>query len=152
MALSQFGYRDLCAAVGRSVLLWAHAEQTLDMCVTIVFKHCGGDAITSDLPRSLSTKTDYMRKAFKRLPQLEKLAKEGIDTMQRLDALALRRHDMVHGALASEMPSNGVWHFAKFDYGKDIHAVRDVFFTTDDFRDVERKTLGSGRGFIDSCE
>lgn len=141
-------YSDLCKAIGHIVLNWAAAEQSLDMCVTIVFKYCGGNKLRDDLPRSFNLKARFMREALRKLDLLKPLAAFGLPIIDQMDALSKTRHEMVHGALTTGELINNVWHFLKFDYGTDIHTCRDVSFSIDDFQDFGKKMQGLGEGLI----
>lgn len=148
MAQVKSGYSDLCKAIGHIVINWSAAEQTLDMCVTIIFRYCGGNKLRKDLPRSLNVKTKFMRDAFRKLIVLKQLTTSGLAIMDQVEALAKIRHEMVHGALAVPEAINGVWRFLKFDYGEDIHTARDVSFSIDDFRGVGKKMMVLGEGLL----
>jgi hypothetical protein len=141
MVMQRYTYRAMCADLGHVLLNWSDAEQSLDMCVTIVFKYCGGKKLRNDLPRSLSVKVEFMRRGFRTLDTLAPLATLGLGIMDRMSAVAAKRHDMVHSALAGVESVDGKWCFMKFDYGSDIHTVRSVSFSAQEFRDAGKETM-----------
>lgn len=134
MARSTSTYESLCAYIGHIVLNWASAEQSLDICVTMVFHHFGGRALRKDLPRSLNRKTEFLGKAFRTIDVLKPISKSGIEIVDRMNSLSKKRHDMVHGALSVTHQIRGAWHFLKIDYGTDIHEARDVSYSSLDFQ------------------
>jgi len=136
-------YRAMCADLGHILLNWSGAEQSLDMCVTIVFQRLPeSHKWEGELPRALNRKTAFLRKAFRNIAALNEFSALGIATIDQMDTLAKDRNDMIHSALASAESINGQWHFLKFDYGSEIHTARPVAFSQADFHEAGKEMMG----------
>lgn len=85
-------------AFGASTIHWSILESLIDVAVAITFHRFGGNQIRDDLPRMFSTKTEYLKKAFRRSDELVSVRDLAITTIQDAEALAKRRHLMTHGS------------------------------------------------------
>jgi hypothetical protein len=65
-------FLDLCQCIGFVVLHWSLIEQQLDNWVNVCFINCGGKQFQQKggVPRSLTSKTDFLKRCFNRLPVL----------------------------------------------------------------------------------
>lgn len=133
--MALYPYRSMCADLGHFLINWSGAEQSLDMCVSIVFRQFQESRNGNGrLPSALSQKTKFMRKALRDIPALRDLAEFGITTMNKLEKMARDRNDMIHAALSTTSAINGQWQFVKFDYGSDIHTVRSLAYSQADYQ------------------
>lgn len=137
-------YHALCSALGFVVVNWAITEQSLDGCVAIIFHDHGGKNIESEIPRSLSKKVEFLKKCFKKLPTLAALQNDALKTLQNVNTMSGRRHDLVHGAITSVTSQNGVFEFAKLDFEKQMHVVRTVHLDLTKFDDLATEILDLG--------
>jgi hypothetical protein len=132
----------MCADLGHVLINWAGAEQSLDMCVTIVFQNLpDSKRFEATLPKALHRKTGFMLKSFQNIGALKDMSDIGIVTMNQLNKLARERNDMIHAALGSTMSINGKWRFLKFDYGSVIHTVRPVEYSQSDFQEAGKEMM-----------
>lgn len=137
-----YSYRAMAADLGHVLINWACAEQSLDMCVTIVFqKFPEAQKWAGSLPRPLNKKTAFMRRALHNIPAFKDFSELGISVMDQVDKLATDRNDMIHGALASIKAVNGQWRFLKFDYGSQIHTARPLAYSQVDLQEAGKEML-----------
>jgi hypothetical protein len=132
----------MCADLGHVLINWSGAEQSLDMCVSIVFRQFQESQKGEDgLPKALNRKTTFMRKALRKIPALNEFSEFGVPVMDQVDKLATDRNDMIHGALSSTSAINGQWRFLKFDYGSTIHTVRSVAYSQADYQEAGKEMM-----------
>jgi len=89
------------AAIGRVTISWAQLEAGLDFCVLIAHLDLGGDALIAEPPRSLSRKLEYLKTAFKRLPDLTEQRDRALRLLPEIKAASKTRHDLIHGFILS---------------------------------------------------
>jgi hypothetical protein len=128
MTDEKIGVSVLYKSIGELVVRWAMLEQSLDMCVAVVFRQCGGRSLSKEIPRSLSVKCAFLKRAFKKLPPLVPKQYEALDILRRVDLLKGYRHDLIHAAISGTEFVGGKFAFTKLDYEADIHVVREVSF------------------------
>lgn len=88
-------------AIGRLTISWAHTEFGLDCMAEIIHHGFGGKDIEPEIPRSLSRKLTYLRKAFRRLPIPEEALNGHISLFDAISAESGMCHDIIHGFLLS---------------------------------------------------
>lgn len=115
----------LAQSVGCFVLIWANAEQWLDMCVAVVYRGLGGDVGCKRMPKNLQPRLDFLEGRFKSLPVLAPLRGRARRVVAGFTKLSSTRHELVHGAIRDAFISGSKYKFYKFDLvdGK-IHETR----------------------------
>jgi hypothetical protein len=88
---------DFFEALGRFTAAWAYVELGADCLGAIIFHGYGGKKIRPNIPYSLDRKIDYLREAFKTLPDLLAFADRAIPIIERFAAMRVDRHDFIHG-------------------------------------------------------
>jgi len=98
---------EFFGAIGRLTISWAHLELGLDGMVHILYHGFGGKAIDPEIPQTLSRKIRFLRAAFKKLP----IGDEGINGylsfLDRVEAAAVTRHDIIHGIVVDQAEGSG---------------------------------------------
>lgn len=127
MAEPQDEFDALCTGIGYLVITWGLAEQCLDKAIETMFYRYGGVSLEKDpqLPRSLKRKLSFCRKCFA-LESLSKFRAEGLEILERFDSLSKQRHDVIHSAITSHTPKDGLFNFRKIDYDNLFHVPRIV--------------------------
>lgn len=123
-------FRTLCAAIGFFDVNWALFEQSFDRSVEVVHQSLGGSTINKSIPRQYKQKSDFMRKAAMGIASLTPLQEELISLLDRADALADLRNDLIHGVVTQIESSDGRYKFIKADYGPLEHIYREFTFDT----------------------
>jgi hypothetical protein len=123
-------FNSLCLTIGFVVVNWALAEQSLDFTVETIYSKCAGNSMEKELPRSFQKKVKFLRKAFRTSVALQTYADDGNRLLDRMEALATRRHDLVHGVVVSIESVNGTFPIDKLDYKSQQHVMRRLDFDT----------------------
>jgi hypothetical protein len=115
--------QNLFAAIGKIAVAWAFVEHGLEQCVAIAYRRCGGNKLSNQVPRALSKKIDFMRKAFRRLAALAKFQPEGLALLGRIQQSSEDRHAVIHGALSGIVEGENAFIFARIDAEPQFHKV-----------------------------
>jgi hypothetical protein len=86
--------------IGRLVVSWGHLEIWLDFSIAVIHNNLEGKTLQDEKPRFLDAKLKYLRKAARDLPALAPHRKELLKLADDIEAAAIMRHDLVHGAVA----------------------------------------------------
>jgi hypothetical protein len=99
----------LFKAVGFVVVQWGQSEQSLDMLVAMIYQQLGGKRFAKRLPKMLATKLDFLHKCFSNIVALAPFKAEAGKLIADFGRLSDRRHDLIHGAVASLSSQNGAF-------------------------------------------
>ena len=135
---------SLFKAVGFVVVQWGQAEQALDLATAILYQNLGGKACSKRLPKMLQPKLEFLSKCLSKIPVLDSLRGEGEALIANFHKLSDKRHDLIHGAIASVSATDGAFMFAKLDIKDDIHVVREVRFDSADFPALTKELINLG--------
>lgn len=113
-------------AVGRIVISWAYVEMAIDQCVTLVYRKCGGKSIESPAPKLLKRKCDFLKRAFKKIPELDAFKDEALALITKVLDIAEQRHE-IHGAFFGIDNKTGAFMFLKYDHGPTDYALRPFY-------------------------
>ncbi|MFH1158813.1 MAG: hypothetical protein V1721_08075 [Pseudomonadota bacterium] len=102
MSDTTFDQLRVLVCVGKLTICWAYIENFLDIIITFIFKSLNGNQIETEIPRSLSRKLDFMKLAAKQIPIFGPLKDEIIALVEKLEAAAVTRHDLIHGVMDVE--------------------------------------------------
>jgi hypothetical protein len=94
--------------IGGVTITWAMLEIGLDKCNHTILHRCGGEAIQADMPRSLSSKISFFKKAHARLALLSPYRVEAAQMAEQVLLLKEKRHDLIHGMARSQL-ENGAY-------------------------------------------
>lgn len=123
----------LFKAVGFVVVQWGQAEQSLDMIVAMLYQNLGGKPLVRRIPVMLKPKLEYAGKCLSQIPTLQNFRHEGEALISKFDELSEKRHDLVHGAIASLSMKESAFRFAKLDVKDGFHVVREFRFDSAEF-------------------
>lgn len=135
---------SLFKAVGFVVVQWGQAEQSLDLATAILYQNLGGKACSKRLPKMLEPKLEFLSKCLSQIPALGPFRSEGEALVTNFRKLSDRRHDLIHGAIASVSATDGAFMFAKLDIQDDIHIVREFQFKAKDFPALTKNLIDLG--------
>lgn len=111
---------SLCGGLGMVVLNWSFVENNLDHWTAIAYADFGGSSIEAELPRQFGRKVKFLRKCFRRIPELSTFQDECTTYIDRAEAISTTRHYLVHGVLKGFDPENyESFTFAKIDVSED---------------------------------
>lgn len=118
-------FDQLAHSVGYFVLLWANAEQWLDMCVAVVYRGLGGDVRVKKMPKNLQPRLVFLEDCFGAVPVLAPLRGRARMVVSGFTKLSLTRHELIHGAIRDAFITGTKYKFYKFELidGK-IHETR----------------------------
>jgi hypothetical protein len=118
-------FDQLAHSVGYFVLLWANAEQWLDMCVAVVYRGLGGDVRVKKMPKNLQPRLVFLEDCFAALPVLAPLRGRARKVVSGFTKLSSTRHELIHGAIRDAFATGTKFKFYKLDLidGK-IHETR----------------------------
>jgi hypothetical protein len=151
----------LFRAVGFIVVQWGQAEQSLDLIVAGIFHEYGGKRLArkNRMPVMLKTKLEFVSKCLSQIPTLSQFTDEGDLLVSKFEHLSQRRHDFVHGAVASLSPIDGAFVFIKFDVAPELHVAREVRLDASEFPALTKELVVLGgnavalaRKIWDHCE
>ena len=108
-------FDQLAHSVGYFVLLWASAEQWLDMCVAVVYRGLGGDARVKKMPKNLQPRLDFLKDCLEALPVLARLKSRARRVVSGFTKLSSTRHELIHGAIRDAFIKGTKYQFYKFD-------------------------------------
>jgi len=134
----------LFKAVGFVVVQWGQAEQSLEIIVAILYQNLGGKRLMKRIPVLLAPKLKFLRECLAKLPHLREFKAEGDALIQKFEELSQRRHDIIHGAVASLAMDGGGFHFAKLDVMNDFHVLREFRFESSEFPKLAKDLIDLG--------
>lgn len=134
----------LFKAVGFVVVQWGQAEQSLDLATALLYQTLGGKPLARRLPKMLDTKLDFVSKCVAKIPALAGVRPEGDALVAEFRRLSAKRHDLIHGAIASVAPTGGGFGFAKLDIQDDMHVLREFRFEAADFPTLTKDLIDLG--------
>ncbi len=142
-------FESFCAAIGFIEVNWAMFEMQLDRWVQIVFVTLHDRSISNEAPTSYSRKSDYLRRAFNRLPALSQYKQDAIEILAKGDRLADTRHKMTHAVVTHMKPRNGKYELVNRKLRRDgSHIIEDVIFDPRGFPDLSKDLGLLGRDAI----
>lgn len=149
----------LFKAVGFVVVNWGQAEQTLEMIVAMLYQQLGGKRLVKRIPVPLSAKVAFMEKCLNQLPALSQLKTQSQELAQTFTRVGKKRHDLIHGAIASLTMENGGFKFSKLDVRGEVHVLRTFHFEaatfpafTQELIDLGSSALALGSALRSICE
>jgi len=134
----------LFKAVGFVVVQWGQAEQSLEMIVAMLYQNLGGKPLAKRIPVLLAPKLEFVQKCLARLPKLQQFKAEGEALVQKFEELSQKRHDLIHGAIASVAMDKGGFQFAKLDVKDGFHVLREFRFESADFPSLTKDLIDLG--------
>lgn len=134
----------LFKAVGFVVVQWGQAEQSLEMIVAILYQNLGGKPLTNRIPVLLTPKLEFIRKCLTTIPTLHHFKPEGEALMDAFKRLSEKRHDLIHGAIASLSLDNGGFSFVKLDVKDGFHVARELRFESAEFPKLTKDLIDLG--------
>ena len=140
-----------CHAVGFIVVTWAYIEHILDMTIAIIYQNCGGNIVQDELPRNLTRKIGFVKRALRKIDILEPHKAEGLALMSRIASLKQRRHDPVHGAITSLSAKDGVFNLKRLEAKGTMHEVHDVTFDLNQFPSFAKELTDLAKDLMQYC-
>lgn len=101
MSIPQEELKPICEAIGFITINWALMERQFDNCIHLIHTDFGRYMHNHEKPIAYKKKSKYLRKAFRRVPHLDKYKANGLDLIQRADSLSELRHRFTHGTIRS---------------------------------------------------
>lgn len=132
-------------AFGLVMIQWGQAEQSLDLCVAMLWQKFDGRKHASRIPMMLKDKIKFSRKCFSDITELKNLERAAVAVLDEFDRLSQLRHDMTHGAVSSLKPIDGDFVLLKLDIRDDYHHVREVRIAVSDYPKIAKELVGLGR-------
>lgn len=96
MTNPEAGVKKLFYEVGRVVVCWAQAEESLDHCIALIHQYLLGRTLKKKIPRVFGNKTKYLKMAFCKISILAPLKERGLSLMGQATTLGEKRNIMVH--------------------------------------------------------
>ena len=134
----------LFKAVGFVVIQWGQAEQSLEMIVGMLYQSLGGKSLSNRIPILLTAKLKFLQKCLSSLPILNQFKSEGNALVQKFEELSQKRHDLIHGAVASLSMDNGGFAFVKLDVKDGFHVARPVRLESSEFPKLTKDLIDLG--------
>lgn len=123
----------LYSAIGFIAVRWAMMEQSLDFCISIIYRDCGGNTLTKEIPRSMSNKIPFLRKAFRTIPSLLERQEWALNIFDRITAIKELREGVIHAALNDTKHIDGKFFFTKIKYSSHQHYEEEFVFDVRNF-------------------
>ena len=137
---------SLFKAVGFVAIQWGFSEQSLDLMVASIFHSFDGHPVLKRRPQNLEAKVDFLRKCFTGIPKLTQFAAESDALLGRFSAVAKKRNDLMHGAIADITAKAGAFTFLKVDVKpKEQHSIRLVFLADEEWAEFRRELMRLGK-------
>lgn len=137
---------SLFKAVGFVAIQWGVSEQSLDLMVASIFQSFDGHRLLKRRPQNLEAKVDLLKKCFAEIPKLTQFAHEGEVLLGRFAAVAKKRNDLMHGAIADITANDGTFTFLKLDVKpKEKHSLRLVLLAEDEWAGFRRELIRLGK-------
>ncbi|CAG1771874.1 hypothetical protein BAC2_02026 [uncultured bacterium] len=136
----------LFRAIGFVVVQWGQAEQSLDLLVAALFQECGGKRLArkNRIPVMLAPKLEFVSKCVSQLPKLAPFNEEGLALVGSFERLSQKRHDLIHGAVASLSPVDEAFSFVKLDVKDNFHHAREVRLEASEFPVLTKELVRLG--------
>jgi hypothetical protein len=84
--------------LGMLTHVWAGIELGLDAYIGLIYYRLGGiPTVSRKLPRTFERKIAYLRDAFDKLTPLARYKQDGLSILDKIEALGLDRHMLIHG-------------------------------------------------------
>jgi hypothetical protein len=97
------------------------------------------------MPRLYSAKAKFLRRCFKAIAPLHVHADRADEILDRADALATTRNDLMHSVVTHVHPIRGEYRLSKIDIEKDRQVYREVIFASRAFPKLAEELLDLGR-------
>ncbi|MCE9649889.1 MAG: hypothetical protein K8R18_09735 [Parvibaculum sp.] len=94
-------------AIGRLTISWSHLELGLDVGIYLIHRYLGGKDREKELPRALSRKLKYFKRALEHLPVSEQNLPRYKSLITDIQNASDTRHDIIHGAVVSHEEGSG---------------------------------------------
>ena len=134
-------FKTISENTGSVVLLWGLAEHALDFVVAIIYQQFGGACHSKRLPKMLERKIIFLETCTNEIKELSP-HKQNIDRiLHKFKDLGTKRHDLIHGAISALSEENDTLVLSKFDFKKDIHELRSVHLSGQDFQVLKEDIL-----------
>jgi hypothetical protein len=98
---------EFFGAIGRLIISWAHLELGLDCMVEVLYRGFKGNTIEPEMPRSLQRKITFLRSVWKSQPIGADGIKGYLKFLDRVQAAAQTRHDIIHGVVIEQVEHSG---------------------------------------------
>ena len=98
---------EFFGAIGRLTISWVHLELGLDCMVEILYRGFKGNTIEAEMPRNLQRKITFLRAAFQKLPIGTRAVEGYLTLLNRIQAAAQTRHDIIHGVNIEQAERSG---------------------------------------------
>ena len=134
----------LFKAVGFVVVQWGQAAQSLELIVAMLYQNLGGKKFARRIPVLLTAKLEFVQKCLNALPDLQSLKTEGETLVRKFEELSEKRHDLIHGAIASVSMEQGGFQFAKLDVRDGFHHFREFRFESAKFPHLTKDLIDLG--------
>jgi len=123
----------LFAAVGRLTVTWAHLEFGLDSMIAVIHGLMDGRLYEKQLPKQLSEKLRYIRRAFDRLGIAEADRPRYDKLIDDIEVASTTRHDIIHGFPIHHANDTGEAKLVRLQIGKEkwIEPHREIVITVD---------------------
>jgi hypothetical protein len=135
----------LFQAVGFVVVQWALAEQSLELAIAILYQNLGGRSLAKRVPKMLEPKLVFVSNCLATNQTLAHLRLEADALVADFRRLSVRRHGLVHGAIASLSLTNGGFEFTKLDIENNIHVAKDFRLEGADFPGLAKELIDLGK-------
>lgn len=137
---------SLFKAIGFVAIQWGFSEQSLDLMVANIFHSFDGHHLVKRRPQNLQAKVNFLRKCFTGIPKLAQFAAESDALLERFSAVAKKRNDLMHGAIAGITAKAGAFTFLKVDVNpSEQHSIRSVFLADEDWPEFRRELMRLGK-------
>lgn len=94
-------------AIGRLTISWSHLELGLDTGIYLIHHYLGGKDREKELPRALSRKLKYFKRALEHLPISDQDLPKYRGLITNIQDASDTRHDIIHGAVVSHEEGSG---------------------------------------------
>jgi len=89
----------------------------------------------------LTPKLEYVSKCLSQIPILHGFRHDGEALIRKFEKLSEKRHDLVHGAIASLSLEEGAFRFTKLDVKDGFHVVREFRFDSAEFPQLTKDLI-----------
>jgi hypothetical protein len=150
---------EFLTILGRFTALFAIAETGLDFCNVAIFKHCGGDSVEPEIPRSLERKVAFFKDCHKKCPKLQSpdITSSAAYVAEEFTKIRIDRHFLIHG-IGTKALKDRTMSFMKLAYQKthlrpeENELSLDLIIELDDrSMKLSRELLAYSLFFLDSC-
>ena len=119
-------------SVGFIAVNWTFIEMHLDSWTAVIFHFARH--IEKEIPKAFSRKARFLRKCFRRVPELHALRDEGLSYIERACVLSSVRHFAVHGVPSQYDETDQCITFSRLglDDDKTLHTLETLRITQAD--------------------